>query len=254
MIETITPSVLDLTRPALWPAELLDALDEHKALFAAWERGDGSISGQAYDRAIYSVTSALQPYVVKGWHCTRLTEHEISHILAEGLQLPDETMLQSRIDRLVIQGVLTDEIAAQLKAKNQSADWNRAGRLWFVGYQPGLAGRSGIGRFFRHWGGEALYNYHEGNPDTSLVLQRIGIPCIVEAAFPVPSLRPHGLALHIQKVFWAHTSGYSIEGFQFEDCAVEPLPASAIERIHRFPEPEFIRLADCAAWFEPVRL
>ncbi|KWB20846.1 hypothetical protein WL32_17100 [Burkholderia cepacia] len=99
-------------------------------------------------------------------------------------------MLRCRIDGLVQAGLLACEIGAGLAQRNQAEDSNRARRLWFCFFPPGLEGESGIGRFFRHWGGEALYNSHEHDAKTSPILRAIGTPCIVEANVPIASLAP----------------------------------------------------------------
>ncbi|MGH6680310.1 MAG: hypothetical protein ACREDL_15595, partial [Bradyrhizobium sp.] len=159
-------------------------------MFLGWERG--GVAAHLYDQAIYGLIDVLQPYAITGWHCSRLTDAEIRHVLREGMKLPNATMLSRRIDALVGSGDLELDIALRLKEKNQSADTNRAGMVWFCFFHPRLAGESGIERFFRHWGGEALYNSHESDPITSSAICVVGTPCVVEADIPIASLGKHG--------------------------------------------------------------
>ncbi|RUW90263.1 hypothetical protein [Mesorhizobium sp. M7A.F.Ca.US.010.02.1.1] len=42
-----------------------------------------------YDAAVYAVVEALEPYSVVGWHCTRLADHEVEDIRANGMALLD---------------------------------------------------------------------------------------------------------------------------------------------------------------------
>lgn len=245
-------TLLDLNRPALWPVDLRAYLDAHYDLFLGWERGD--VAAPAYDKAIYGLIDVLQPFAITGWHCTRLTDAEIDQILREGMQLPDTAMLNRRIDALVASGDLAPDIAARLKAKHQCGDTNRAGMVWFCFFHPRLAGESGIERFFRHWGGEALYNSHERDPITSPAISVIGTPCVVEADIPIASLGKHGgLSFKIVRRFLKRRGFRTREPVDHEDRIRKPLPAENIRRIVRFPEAEFCSLTGCEEWRKPLR-
>ena len=150
------------------------------------------VSGQDHDEAICGLRHALQPYEILGWHCTRLTEVEADEIRRNGMQLPNAEMLARRIDALVKTDEITPDIAGRLKSENQSDETGRAGKIWFCFYPPRNAGEGGIERFFRHWGGEALYVCHENDPLTSAAISCIGTPRIVEAHVPIASLQKYG--------------------------------------------------------------
>jgi hypothetical protein len=85
--------IIDLERPEIWPEPLASYLAAHHDALLGWEEGDGSrgprISPARYDQIVYGLWAALQPYSIVGLHCTKLTEEEIQHILANGMQLPD---------------------------------------------------------------------------------------------------------------------------------------------------------------------
>ena len=196
---------------------------------------------------------ALHPYAIIGWHCTRLTEAEIAHIVDQGMQLPSTAMLESRIDACVADGQISPAIAFRLKAKNQSGDWNREGRLWFCFFPPRLAGESGIRRFFRHWGGEALYNYHEDDPEISPVLGSVGTPCVVEAKVPVAALeQDHGLAFSVVRRFLVSHGLRTTEPLEHESRMKRPLTSDAVRNVHRFPGTEFQTLTGCGTWRRPI--
>jgi hypothetical protein len=55
------------------------------------------ISPARYDQIVYGLRAVLQPYSIVGLHCTKLTEEEIQHILANGMQPPDGKMLALRL-------------------------------------------------------------------------------------------------------------------------------------------------------------
>jgi hypothetical protein len=110
-------------------------------------------------------------------------------------------MLTRRIKALVEAGELEREIAQRLIEDNQANDLNRAG-ICFCFFPPRLSGERGIERFFRHWGGEALYNSHERNPVTSPAIRYIGTPSLIEVDVPVPLLKSGtGLAFNIVRCF-----------------------------------------------------
>ena len=98
---TATPILIDLERPVIWPAPVLEYLVRNQELLCQWEQDASQISAKSYDRAIGELQELLQPFYLKGWHCTRLTDQEIGRVLTDGVALPDLNMLQSRIDALV---------------------------------------------------------------------------------------------------------------------------------------------------------
>ncbi len=48
-----------------------------------------------------------------------------------------------------------------------------------------LRSEGAVGRLFRSWGGEALYNSHEDDLETGPLLRRIGTPCIWIVVLPI---------------------------------------------------------------------
>ncbi|WP_127447040.1 hypothetical protein [Burkholderia thailandensis] len=244
---------MHLDAPEAWPAELKDLFDHHHKLLLNWETVPEQVGTRNWEAAIQAVAGALVPYAITGWHCTRLTDSEVLQIVSNGMQLPDGAMLCRRIDALVQTGMLAREAGAGLVARNQAEDSNRARRLWFCFFPPGLAGESGIGRFFRHWGGEALYNSHEHDCKMSALLRAIGTPCIVEANVPIASLAPGaGLAMKLVRRYLIARGYQTEERVEHEDQCVRPLAANCIRRVIRYPEPEFLALTGCAAWRAPL--
>jgi len=118
--------VLKLEQPAAWPAALQTYLGTRHELFLGWETGTSGVPAALYDKAICGLMDALQPYAIRGWHCTRLTDSEIDEIQRNGMQLPNAAMLTRRIESLVEVGQLASATAQQLITKNQAADANRA--------------------------------------------------------------------------------------------------------------------------------
>ena len=244
---------IDLDHPATWPADLRAFLEEHHELFSGWETQQGSVSAQTFDEAIDQLANLLQPHEIVGWHCTRLTDEEIEAISRNGMGLPDGRMLTRRIDAVMEAGCLAPDVAQSLKSRNQADEENRAGAVWFCFYPPGRAGEHGIVRFFRHWGGEALYNSHERDPITSQAINCIGTPCLVEANVPIALLaRYGGLELNVVRRFLVGRGLPARLPADHEGRIVSPLPAANVRCVVRFPDPDFLDLTGCLDWANPI--
>ena len=245
--------LIDLDQPNSWPAELYGFLEDHHDLFRWWETKTGCVSAPMFDEAIGGLANALLPYELVGWHCTRLTDVEIEGISRNGMQLPDAAMLARRIDAVVEANGLEPDVARLLKDRNQAGDENRAGMIWFCFFPPKRAGEAGIGRFFRHWGGEALYNSHEQNPVSSSAISDIGTPCIVEANVPIASLAKHGgLEFNIVHRFLTSRGLRACGSTDYEGRIVQPLSTPNIRRVIRFPDRDFLELTGCSEWRRPI--
>ncbi|SDR60991.1 hypothetical protein SAMN05519103_07243 [Rhizobiales bacterium GAS113] len=254
MKSTVTPELIDLEAPGTWPAPLTEFLAAHHKLFLDWEIGGGEgVSPQQFDQAVCALGKLLSGYAIRGWHCTRLTNAEIQAIQTEGMGLPDAIMLARRIDALAHAGQITPSAAALLKSNNQAHEDNRVGRVWFCFFPPSRADESGIGDFFRYWGGEALYNSHDRDPAMAAMLGRLGTPCIVEADVPVALLGSTiGPALKVVRRFLVSRGYETVEPADHEDRITHPLPAASVRRVIRHPTPEFERLTKCETWRQPL--
>jgi hypothetical protein len=145
--------------------------------------------------------------------------------------------------------LIDSHTAEYLLNKNQANDDNRAGMIWFCFFPPRIAGQRGIERFFRSWGGEALYNSHEGDTLSGPVLTKIGIPCIIEACVPIGSLAYHGgVDFKLIARFLSKRGLKPDNPLEHEDRAKQPIPAGNIIRIIRFPDPQFVKLTGCDKW------
>ena len=166
------------------------------------------------------------------------------------MQLPDAEMLASRIDALVKTSLITPDIARRLKSKNRASE--QSGAVYFCFFPPRNDDEDGIGRFFRHWGGEALYVCHEDDPITSPASSCVGTPCIVEADVPISLLRMEGnLEPSIYRRYLA-SCGAPIKYCDYEDRIEHPLPAKSVRRVIAFPDPDFYSLTGCSEWRRPI--
>lgn len=222
-------------------------------VYRAWDAGQRSAS--SFDLAVSDLVDRMQPFSLRGWHCTRLTEGEMAEIRANGMRLPNQVFLHQRVDQLERTHLISAQAAKLLRERNSAADSGRAEMLWFCFFRPGKAGEGGIGRFFKHWGGEALYVHHEGNLSTSPELRRIGTPCIVEAEIPISFLRSQtSLALKLIERKLRCVGRPARRGVDHEGAINVPLPAENIRRLITYPHYEFRRMTGCDRWREPIPL
>lgn len=246
--------MINIEMLSTWPEDILRFLDDHFPGFIGWEcEGDYLSSGPSYDVLVGSFREILRKHSMRGFHCTRLTEEGILDIRTHGLALQNKRTLCERINNLLDSDLISKEIAKCLIDKNQSDDRNRANMLWFCFFPPRLAGQDGIGRFFRHWGGEALYNSHESNPVTSPKLQEIGIPCVVEALVPFKSMPDFGLPDGQFTRSYLKEKGYELtNGLEYKAYIIAPLAPSNIIEIYQYPSKTFLELTGCADWKTPI--
>lgn len=245
-------SVIDLDDPREWPTSLTQFLDGRLASLHGWKTG--KTSRPDWDRALADLSYELQPYSLLGWHCSRLTDAEIDDILHNGMGLPDGTMLERRVDAVVQDGLLNASVAEVLKSRNDADDRFRARKVWFCFFPPRRAEENGIGRFFRHWGGEALYRQHEKDPALSPILADIGTPCLVKAVVPISSLssKHFGPESAIVKRFLIYRELLPSEAVDYEGYVEKPLSADCLRRILRFPCEAFLDLTGCKEWENPL--
>ncbi len=248
---------IDFNDERTWPADVLSYLEQNHDLFLDWETrtgSSGSVTPGQYDNALHGLRAVLNNHELHGYHCTRLTAPEIRHIISSGMQLPNAALLRSRIQALQLDGLINVSVAERLMAKNQADEANRANRIWFCFFAPRLAGQSGIDCLLGLWGGEALYNTHERNPDTGPILAKLGVPCLVEADIAIANLRgPSFLDIKAAKQFLKWRGFKCTEPMEHEDCTTCDVPAAKIRRIIQFPEADFLALTGCDTWSPPLK-
>jgi hypothetical protein len=121
--------------------------------------------------------------------------------------------------------------------------------LWFCFFEPFLAGEHGIGRLFRSWGGEALYNSHESDPITGPVLRKLGVPCVIKANVPITNLKeskfPDGALARMALSKLGHRLKIPTE---HEGYSTQCLSAAQILDIFEYPSQGFVELTKCNEW------
>jgi hypothetical protein len=163
--------------------------------------------------------------------------------------LQNADSLKNRISSLRESALISADIEQELINRNQAGDDNRANMLWFCFFEPFLAGRHGIERFFRSWGGEALYNSHEGHPVTGNALLNIGIPCVIKAKVPIASLKgsyyPDSSMIRV----FLSKRGHQLENeIEHEGFSTKDIDAQDIIEIIEHPSDQFNALTKSNSW------
>lgn len=244
------PITIVISDESTWPDEVSQFLVQEVKNYQGWECDCcAHASPKNYDSLVSGFREILRKHALVGYHCTRLTPEEIEGIKSFGMTLQDSTSLHARIDRILNQGLVSVEVAEHLKSANQADDRNRAKMLWFCFYEPFLAGELGIGRLFRYWGGEALYNSHESDPITGSALRKIGVPCVVKAIVPIRNLNeskfPDGALARSVLSKLGHRIRIPIE---HEGYSMQCLSANQILDIFSYPSKNFVALTKCNEW------
>lgn len=124
----------------------------------------------------------------------------------------------------------------------------------FVNCRSVLSYESDVGRLFRSWGGEALYNSHENCDDTGPVLRGIGKPAIIVTAIPILKLRTSFDNIG-ERFLWKFLSDRKIridQAAAIETRTGEAVPARCILEIIKYSDRHFERLTGCSNWSESV--
>jgi hypothetical protein len=103
-----------------WPTELIRFLEENYDVFIGWCCiSEKQSPVYAFEDSLSEVRVILNKYSLVGYHCTKLTRDEISGISKSGMSLQNGKTLTSRIEMLESEGILTKEVAEDLKINNQ---------------------------------------------------------------------------------------------------------------------------------------
>jgi hypothetical protein len=254
-----------------WPEALLQGLEAHREAIAAFQRERARVDRAAWDdvmlrecrpanphQAAWDAALALAEHVTAsgyllGFHATRLMEHEVEEIMRSGLQLLSVDLLKRRLAAAQHAGNLTGQQVARLLRRHQAAEDNRSGRTAFFFTRAQLK-HAGLDRLCRSWGGEALYNYHENDPETGPLLRSIGTPCIVVAAVRVADIEPRfDIGQRLVNVWCARRDIMTELPPDFGGVVRAPTPAKNIVRIIEVDDPEFLALTECDRWRRPLR-
>lgn len=261
---------MNLEIESSWPPVLMDYLNENAETLMAYaqrEEDDNErvVSGEssaflspnpfldAHQKAQTDVVQILQDTTLRGWHCTRLTAKEVVYIKQYGMQLPNQSVLKSRVEQVQNDGLISVDVAERLNFVNKANDNNRKGMIWFCFFPPFRGGQHGVERFFRQWGGEALYNSHESDSVTGVELTKIGQPCLIEADVPVAYFPEFTwLGDHLIRRYLVQRGLKTEECVNHTNRSLQQIPPENIVRIVMYGDDDFTCLTRCDQWSPPL--
>ena len=228
-------ALIQIDRPESWPEELKQDLRRASQL--------------SIDNQVRVVGRALEGHTIKGWHCTRLTDTEVDAIRERGLHPPSGETLRRRLEEVAETGLIAKEARDRLLVENSANDGNRTGKIWFCFDRPCKRDEGAIGRFFSHWGGEALYRHHEKDSVTGPILARVGKPRVIEVEVPVVAIdQNYRCAFQVRKQWLEAGEESPGTGESFDSYSVTPISPDAINKIVTYPERTFCEITGCSNW------
>jgi len=253
-----------------WPIELVEFLTARRERLTEFLRIDHEIDLAAetdialridrpenphedmWDDTLNETQRLIADRKLVGYHCTRLTDDERASIMTEGFHTLSPGLIEQRVRAQVASGNLSAGLAQSILATHQGAAQGRTGMLWFLFHRGTLADKSGVVRLFQSWGGEAVYWSREDGPEGAQ-LRRLGAPCIVVAAVPVPSIRAfHDPGRRFVFQYLASRGIDVPDDPEWEGNIRHDLAGDDVLRIIPFVDPEFLQLTQSSDWADEI--
>jgi hypothetical protein len=265
--------IIEADADSTWPRELRDALLRNEEEISAYQAMRAQIDRAAqadvslrinrphnpgqivWDSVLENAADAVRGKPLLGFHATRLTQLEQDTVQRHGLRVLSDAFLVERLEASRAAGDLPDHIVSKLLVQHQASECNRSGMLWFSFTQEQLGDEGSVSRFFRSWGGEALYNNNEDHPETGPALAMIGQPCLILAAVPIDEVEAFSAVGERLVNVWCETRNIRTgNGRSFEGYIRHNISGSAIRDIIKPGDPRFGELTGHTKWRDPLRL
>lgn len=180
-----------------------------------------------------------------GFHCTRLTNKEVGIISKNGLVPLSTQLVKEKLERILNDKLLSKETFEFLLKNNSSNQNNRTGKIWFLHDKRILRNSNSVGRLFKNWGGESIYNNHEENKIIKSEITKIGKPVILVCSFKFEELNPFkSLAEYISKI-WINRNSKEYFVNLFDTKITKK---KKIKKVIRFEDKLFKELTEFENW------
>jgi|MDSW01.3.fsa_nt_gb hypothetical protein len=265
---------IDIDDTDSWPDDFLQIISDNKALFIQYHQEEKRVDKlcredialrinrplnphkEEYEAVAAQLDTILQTHNIVGYHCTRLTAHEIQNIRSSGLKILTPDLIELRLQTALNQGILSAEAHAyisnssMLKSSINNEYGERTGMIWFCPNQETLSESDSVYRLFRSWGGEALYNGHEEDEEIAPHLRSIGAPCIVKCAMPFSEAENYSssYAKRFISRFILDEIEYPEPPYSFDMHMKRDLTPAEILGIIKISDPQFEELTDYKNW------
>ncbi|MFD7645078.1 hypothetical protein ACFV4P_31000 [Kitasatospora sp. NPDC059795] len=236
--------VVDVDDPVTWPAQLADLVTGFAQRHAAAALPRDCFTDT--DIGDYADLDAMAPllagHLVRARHCTRLLDHEADSIREHGLLLADGRGVADRLARAADLGHLTTPQYTALKDANliTRKGGGRKGFVFLTLSGDALAPNQTLGwRLRAFWGGEAVYQHWEDDPEMTALLRSLGRPAVVTALLDLADGQPHSTAPSLAHVFLGRALGETADATVHY---MSPIPSARIESVAFPGDPAFDRL------------
>jgi hypothetical protein len=176
--------VIDLDDPATWPARVSNWIAPWVKMLAGTTEYTSDLAVPLEQEHEFRVLFAGDKLL--GDHFTRLLDHEVGHVMREGLKPLTAGLLTSRIRDARAHGAIDADVAATLLAGNLLAVGHGAGRTdkacFVIGRRALGSSAAGCDDQLACWGGEAIYRSSAAIKE---LVRGIGRPAIVTARIDV---------------------------------------------------------------------
>ncbi len=197
---------------------------------------------------LQQILEQVMPHDIVAFHATRL--HKV-HI--EALRSGKKTLAplspedeKARVYDVVRHGDLSEDKARALLDTTRANKSCRKGLLGLF-FTDTIFGRDACFYFFRYWGGESLGQ----NGPHKEILQRIGIPCVVEVEVPIKFVHTWNLGKDFVNAYIQnHERKYIDEGMHgYIDNPACPV---TVRNVIEFGSERFKEMTSGVDWWEPI--
>jgi hypothetical protein len=227
-----------------WPAEVADLVRRAANVVRGTVQHDSEIRApEAEERFL----QALRGSTIRAYHCTRLLEHELAAIRAQGLRRLTAGLMRERIDRALECKAITPAEAEQFHkghAFARGGEKHREGKVCLFSCRRIMDKAYSVENLLGIWGGEAIYSHVGTEWETRL--RQLGRPAVIAVDVDVTQ-KPNGEKKHyIQPGVLAFFIGLELG---LEDPGLEihfrgDIPAAQVAGIWTPGDPEYDRHRD----------
>jgi hypothetical protein len=160
-----------------WPAEVADFVRRAAGAVRGTVQYAYKIQAPEAEKRFLEV---LRGSTIRAYHCTRLLEHELAAIRAQGLRRLTAELVLERIDRALACKAITPAEAEHFRKKHAFAvgeEENREGKVCLFSYRQTMDDAHSVEDLLGIWGGEAIYS-HVGS-EWEKRLRTLGTPAII---------------------------------------------------------------------------
>lgn len=199
-------------------------------------------------RVLNEADAIIADASVVGYHCTRLVDHEVSAILANGMRPLSVELVDEKIAAVVAAGLVPADVGSLLASESvarKGGYGRRLGMTWFVFSRRTLRDESGVRFLLSRWGGEATY-WLQRDPAMVERLCNLGTPSIVEAAIAVSDIETYCTVG--ERLLCHYLAKRRVRGEDPDWEGQVGVPTPRVRRIIRHGDGVFEKLTGCRNW------